>query len=151
MFIDYILRWARERGHTAAYGSGLQLNELFNSVPFGTSRDGTVVFCRLIENSETVDGRDRATVGIYFARLMEFDFDGEEQLPRQEELKVIGKEFLNGVRSGNVMTYSGVRWQYGYDDYAENLLWVCLRVTLEAAAADCVPLVIPDGEAGGDG
>lgn len=130
----------------ARYGTAFQLNELFNSVPFGASRDGTVVFCRLIENSETVDGRDRATVGIYFARLMEFDFDGEEQLPSQEELKVIGKDFLNDVRTGNVMTYSGVRWQYGYDDYAENLLWVCLRVTLEAAAADCVPLMIPGEE-----
>lgn len=151
MFVDTILSWARAHGYTAACGSGLQLNELFNSVSFGASRDGTVVFCRLVDNSETVDGRDRATVGIYFARLMEFDFDGEEQLPRQEEMKSIGKAFLEDVRKGNAMNYFGARWQYGYDDYGENLLWVCLRVTLEAAAADCVPLVIPDGEAGGDG
>ena len=41
------------------------------------------------------------------------------------------------------MTYSDPRWQYGYDDYAENVCWVCLRVTLTASAADCVPLEIP--------
>ena len=43
----------------------------------------------------------------------------------------------NAIARGNAMTYDGVRWQYGYDDYAENVAWVCLRVTLEALTADC--------------
>jgi hypothetical protein len=55
----------------------------------------------------------------------------------QEELKNTGKRLLLHIERGNDMSYDGVRWQYGYDDYAENVAWVCLRVTLTALAADC--------------
>ena len=58
-------------------------------------------------------------------------------------MKNIGKALLNSIRTGNEMTYADPRWQYGYDDYAENVCWVCLRVTLTASAADCVPFEIP--------
>ena len=57
--------------------------------------------------------------------------------------KNTGKALLHDIARGNEMAYEGVRWQYGYDDYAENVAWVCLRVTLTALAADCVPLEIP--------
>lgn len=143
MFVDYILQWARERGYNAAYGSAEQVNEMLTNVPFSLSTDGTAVIMHLVTNSDTVDGRDRAVVAVYFASLCDFDFDGESLLPEQERLKGIGKELLNGIRKGNVLTYDTPRWQYGYDDYAENVCWVCLRVTLTASAADCVPFEIP--------
>lgn len=146
IFIDKILDWARERGYTAVYGSAEQVNEILNNTPFADSKDGTVVFMHLVTDSATVDGRDRAVVAVYFASLCDFDFDGEELLPEQERLKGIGKELLNSIRTGNEMTYSDPRWQYGYDDYAENVCWVCLRVTLTASAADCVPFEIPKGQ-----
>lgn len=144
MFVDYILKWARERGYTAVYGSAEQVNEMLTDVPFADSKDGTVVVMHIVTDSATVDGRDRAVVAVYFASLCPFDFDGEALLPEQERLKSIGKELLNFIRTGNEMTYSDPRWQYGYDDYAENVAWVCLRVTLTASAADCVPLKIHD-------
>ena len=143
IFIDQILQWARERGYTAVYGSAEQVNEMLNNTPFAASEDGTVVVMHLITDSATVDGRDRAVVAVYFSSLCDFDFDGEALLPEQERLKGIGKELLNDIRTGNVMTYEDPRWQYGYDDYAENVCWVCLRVTLTASASDCVPLEIP--------
>lgn len=143
MFIDEILRWARSNGFKAAYGTSEQVNEMLTNVPFSSSTDGTAVIMYLVTNSETVDGRDRAVVAVYFASLCDFDFDSESLLPEQERLKNIGKELLNDIRKGNEMTYSDPRWQYGYDDYAENVCWVCLRVTLTASAADCVPLEIP--------
>lgn len=143
IFIDEILGWARANGFNALYGSPEQVNEMLTDIRFDGGTDGVAVFCHLIRESETVDGRDRATVAVYFVALCELDFDGESLLGVQEGLKDKGKEFLRDVRAGNTMTYSGVRWQYGYDDYAENVCWVCLRVTLEAAAADCVPLEIP--------
>lgn len=144
MFIDEILRWARGRGYTAVYGSAEQVNEMLNNTPFADSKDNTVVVMHLITDSVTVDGRDRGVVAVYFASLCDLDFDGEALLPEQERLKGIGKELLNHIRTGNAMTYAGQRWQYGYDDYAENVCWVCLRVTLTASAADCVPLEIPE-------
>lgn len=143
IIIDKILEWARERGYTAVYGSAEQVNEMLNNTPFASSKDDTVVITHLITDSATLDGRDRAVVAVYFSSLCDFDFDGEDLLPEQERLKDIGKELLNSIRTGNVMTYSDPRWQYGYDDYADNVCWVCLRVTLTASAADCVPLEIP--------
>lgn len=143
MFVDEILRWARSNGFKAAYGTPEQVNEMLTDIRFDDSNAGAVIFCHLIANSETVDGRDRAVIAVYFAGLCDFDFDSESLLPEQERLKNIGKELLNDIRIGNVMTYSDPRWQYGYDDYAENVCWVCLRVTLTASAADCVPLEIP--------
>lgn len=137
IFVDKILELARDNGYAALYGSPEQINEMMNSTDFGASRDGVVVFSHLITDSETMDGRDAATVAVYFCRLCDFDFDGEDLLPQQEALKNIGKQMLRSIARGNAMTYDGVRWQYGYDDYAENVSWVCLRVTLTALAADC--------------
>lgn len=143
IIIDKILQWARERGYSAVYGIPEQVNEMLTNVPFSASKDGTAVIMHLVTNSETVDGRDRAVLAVYFASLCPFDFDGEALLSEQERLKVIGKKLLNDIRTGNVLTYDTPRWQYGYDDYAENVCWVCLRVTLTASAADCVPILPP--------
>lgn len=137
IFIDKILEWARDNGISALYGSPEQVNEMMTDTPFASSQDGTVVFCHLITDSETTDGRDTATVAVYFCRLCGFDFNGEGLLPVQEELKDTGKQLLLHIERGNLMAYDGVRWQYGYDDYAENVAWVCLRVTLTALSADC--------------
>lgn len=139
MFIDKILTWARNNGFYALYGSPEQVNAMMQDTDFAASDGGTVLFCHLITDSETTDGRDTATVAVYFCRLCDFDFNGEDLLPVQEELKDTGKQLLHDIAIGNVMTYDGVRWQYGYDDYAENVAWVCLRVTLTALAADCNP------------
>lgn len=140
MIVDKILELARERGYTAVYGSAEQVNEMLTDVDFAASKDGTAVVMHLVTDSATVDGKDTAVVAVYFASLCDFDFDGESLLSEQERLKNIGKELLNSIRTGNEMTYADPRWQYGYDDYAENVAWVCLRVTLTASAADCVPM-----------
>ena len=137
IFVDEILQWARSNGISALYGSPEQVNAMMQDTDFSASDGGTVLFCHLITDSETTDGRDTATVAVYFCRLCDFDFDGENLLPVQEDLKDKGKALLHDIARGNAMTYDGVRWQYGYDDYAENVAWVCLRVTLTALAADC--------------
>lgn len=144
ILIDRILEWARGRGYAAVYGSAGQVDEMLTDVDFAASKDATAVVLHLITDSATVDGKDTAAVAVYFAVLCDLDFDGESLLSEQERLKGIGKELLNDIRAGNEMTYADPRWQYGYDDYAENVCWVCLRVTLTASAADCVPLVIPE-------
>lgn len=143
MFVDYILQWARDKGYAAVYGSPEQVNEMLTNVPFASSQDGTAVIMHLVADSETYNGHDRAIVAVYFASLCPFDFDGESLLPEQERLKNIGKNLLNDIRTGNALAYEYPRWQYGYDDYAENVCWVCLRFTITASAADCVPLPTP--------
>ena len=143
MFVDHILNWSREKGYAAVYGSPEQVNEMLTSVPFSDYKDGTAVIMHLVAESETYNGHDRAIVAVYFASLCPLDFNGESLLPEQERLKNIGKELLNDIRTGNVLAYDYPRWQYGYDDYAENVCWACLRVTITALAADCVPLPEP--------
>lgn len=143
MFVDYILQWARDKGYAAVYGSPEQVNEMLTSVPFEDSNDGTAVIMHLVSDSETYNGHDRAIVAVYFASLCPFDFNGESLLPEQERLKNIGKALLLDIRSGNSIAYEYPRWQYGYDDYAENVAWCCLRVTITALAADCVPMPGP--------
>lgn len=143
MFVDKILTWARNNGISAIYGSPEQVNAMMQNTDFHASDGGTVLYCHLITDSETTDGRDTATVAVYFCRLCDFDFDGEGLLPVQEELKNTGKQLLLHIERGNEMVYDGVRWQYGYDDYAENVAWVCLRVTLTALSADCNKLEKP--------
>lgn len=144
IFVDYILQWARDKGYAALYGSPEQVNEMLTSVPLASSQDGTAVIMHLVTDSETVDGHDRAILSVYFASLCQFDFNGESLLSEQERLKNIGKVLLNDIRTGNTIAYEYPRWQYGYDDYAENVCWVCLRVTLTALAADCVPMPMPE-------
>lgn len=137
IFIDEILAWARSNGISALYGSPEQINAMMQDTDFSASDSGTVLYCHLITDSETTGGRDTATVAVYFSRLCDFDFNGEQLLPVQEALKDTGKQLLHYIAQGNGMSYDGVRWQYGYDDYAENVAWVCLRVTLIALSADC--------------
>lgn len=143
IFIDQILAWGRDNGFSALYGTPEQVNEMMTSTDFGASQDGTVMYCHLITDSETESGRDSATVAVFFCRLCDFDFNGEDLLPVQEELKNTGKALLHNIALGNYMSYEGVRWQYGYDDYAENVAWVCMRVTLTALSADCYGREIP--------
>lgn len=140
--IAYIMQWARGKGYGAMYGNPAHINRMMSDVDYRQCTDDTSVFCHLITASETANGgHDRATIGVFFSRLCDFDFDTEGLLAVQDDLKNIGKSLLNDINAGNVLGYEEpVRWQYGYDDYADNVAWVCMRVTLESLAADCVPM-----------
>lgn len=140
--IAYIMQWARGKGYGAMYGNPAHINMMMSDVDYLQCTDNTAVFCHLITASETANGgHDRETVGVFFSRLCDFDFDPEGLLSVQDGLKAIGKSLLNDINAGNVLGYEEpVRWQYGYDDYADNVAWVCMRVTLESLAAECVPM-----------
>lgn len=139
--IQGILELLRSKGFETRYGTAHQLNDFFTDVDFSQSFESTGAYMHLITSMETVNGRDRAEVAVYFARLCDFDFDGEKLLPVQDEMKGYGMELLRGIRCGNELKVVGhARWQFGYDDFAENLCWVCMRVTIEDAVAECVPL-----------
>lgn len=141
--IKQLLQWARVQGYAAEYGSPEYIDERLTDIDVSASADGTIVYIYLITDSETADGRDRANVGIYFARLMDWEDGGDDVLTTIEELRTSGKKLLSDIHRGNSLIYSGVRWQYGYNEFADNLAYCCLRVTLEASAADCQPLELP--------
>lgn len=139
-----MLDWARDKGYGAMYGNPSHINRMMSDIDYSACTDGVAVFAHLITSSETAGGRDRSTVGVFFSRLCDFDFDPEALLDVQRQLQDIGKVMLADMLAGNEFDYSDpVRWQYGYDDYADNVAWVCLRLTAEALAVDCVPLPVP--------
>ena len=140
-----MLDWARDKGYGAMYGNPSHINRMMSDIDYSACTDGVAVFAHLITSSETAGGRDRSTVGVFFSKLCDFDFNPEALLDVQRQLQDIGKVMLADMLAGNEYDYTDpVRWQYGYDDYADNVAWVCLRLTAEALAVDCVPIPIPE-------
>lgn len=141
--IEYIRQWCLSEGYAFGYGTPYHINRWMGETDFAASRDGVAVYAYLLTES-TFDGqRDQFSVGVYFARLCDFDFDEQGIDSVTEDLRQRSKALLQAVASGNSAGWSGARWQYGYDDYAENVVWCCLRVTLTALAAECEEPVLP--------
>ena len=134
-----LLEIARGREYTALYGTPYQINDFLNDTDLSKSKNGTVVYMYLITGMSMVNGRYRMEVGIFFARMCDFDFNPEATLPVIEELKEEAAALFRCVNEGNeIRTVGNVRYQFGYDDFAENVLWCCARVTIEECAAVCV-------------
>ena len=142
--INEILQWASDNGYANMYGNPAHINRMMHGTDFSASAEQTAVYCYLITAAETIEARDRVTVGVFFARLCDFDFDPKGLLTVQMALMDTAKRMLADLTAGNVIGYDDpVRWQFGYDDFAENVAWVCARVTFMDLAADCVPLPVP--------
>lgn len=141
--ISSIRQWCSDNGYAFTYGNPMHVNEWMNGTDFSSSTDGTAVFCHLLTASDYDGSRDTYNVGVYFATLVDFDFDNNTIDATTEALKERAKTLLHDLQSGNEVGWSGARFQYGYDDYAENVCWCCLRVTLTALAADCVETQFP--------
>lgn len=138
--VQSLLRLLRDAGFETRYGTAYQINDYLTDVDFSRSRGGTVAYMHLITSLSSVNGRERGEFSVYFARLCDFDFNGEDLLDVQEELKGYGEELIRAATCGNeVRVLGNARWQFGYDDFAENVCWVCLRLTVESTTEECVP------------
>lgn len=143
--ITQIKQWAEDNGYGFMYGNPAHLNRMMHDTNYSSLADNTAVHCYLITSADTQNAHDRVSVGVYFSRLCDFDFDPTSLLAVQEELMKIGKMMLASLADGNIVGYEEpVRWQFGYDDFADNVVWVCARVTFFDLAADCVAIHYPD-------
>lgn len=138
--IDIIRQWCSDNGYSFTYGNPFHVNVWMGETDFASSTDGVCVYAYLLTASEYDGNRDSYNVGIYFATLTDFDFDNTTIDTVTESLKERVKTLLNDLSNGNAVGWSGARFEYGYDDYAENVCWCCLRVTLTALAAECVEM-----------
>lgn len=137
--VSTILQYFRSNGHLATYGTMSMINEALNSMSFASSTNGIAVFVNLVTSGESSDGHDRCELAVYAAKLCDFDFSGEGLLPSQEAMKEVLKKMLSCLNDGNAFRPVGSpRWQFGYDDFAENVAWVCCRFTAESRASECV-------------
>lgn len=138
--IQLIRQWCSDNGHSFCYGNPYQVEEWMGNTDFSQSAHETAVYAYLLTSSRYVDQHDTYDVGVFFARLIPFDFDNQSIDTVTEDLKELSKGLLAYIHAGNLFGWSDARWQYGYDDYAENVAWCCLRVTLTALSAECTPL-----------
>lgn len=122
------------------YGNPSQINYYLNNVDYAAAPDGVAAYCYLLTDSEYVNGKERATIAVFFSKLIDFDFDGSEAVSVTDDCKAKAKEFLHQVAIGNSLTYQDARFQYGYNDFAENVAWCAVRAVFEVSEADCWPL-----------
>lgn len=138
--VQALIRLLRDAGFETRYGTAYQINDYLTDVDFSQSRGETVAYMHLITSLSSVNGRERGEFSVYFARLCDFDFNGEDLLDIQKELKGYGEELIRSATCGNeVKVLGNARWQFGYDDFAENVFWACLRVTVESTTEECIP------------
>lgn len=122
------------------YGNPSQINYYLNNVDYAAAPDGVAAYCYLLTDSEYVNGKERSTIAVFFSKLIPFDFTGSEAVSVTDDCKAKAKEFLHQVAIGNSLTYQDARFQYGYNDFAENVAWCAVRAVFEVSEADCWPL-----------
>ena len=136
--VKNIMTIAENAGYATLYGNPNHINEALTDADFGASSDGVVCYVYLITASEVYEGRERADIGIYFASLCEFDFSPRDVLDKQGTLKNAAFGVFDAINNGNTMRASEPRYTYGYDDFADNVCWVCMRITVKELAARCI-------------
>lgn len=144
--IKNILTITENAGYTTLYGNPNHINGFMTDADFGASQDGVVCYIYLITASEVREGRERADIGIYFASLCDFDFSPRDVLGNQQTLKGAAFGVFDAINNGNTMRAEEPRFSYGYDDFSENVCWVCMRVTVQELAARCVEWDEPEPE-----
>lgn len=123
------------------YGNPSQINYYLQNVDYAAAPDGVAAYCYLLTDSEYINGKERATIAVFFSKLMPFDFNGSEAVSVTDDCKAKAKEFLHQVAIGNSLTYHDARFQYGYNDFAENVAWCAVRANFEMMVPDCVTMV----------
>lgn len=138
------------------YGNPSQINYYLNNVDYAAAPDGVAAFCYLVTDSQYVNGKEIATIAVFFSALIDFDFSGQNAVDVMDKCKAKAKEFLHLVATGNTLTFTDSRLQYGYGDFAENVAWCAVRAVFEVSEADCWPwkqlkALIPEIQSGGSG
>lgn len=122
------------------YGNPSQINYYLNSGDYAAAPDGVAAYCYLLTDSEYINGKERATIAVFFSKLIDFDFKGSDAVSVTDTCKEKAKQFIHAVEVGNSLTCSDVRFQYGYGDFAENVAWCAVRAVFEVSEADCWPM-----------
>ena len=128
-----------QMGMTFNYGNPSQINYYLHNTDYSQSVDNITAFCYLLTDANYENGKTRATIAVFFSKLMDFDFDASQAIAVQKDCEDKAKEFLNIVAQGNILRYSDARFQYGYNDFAENVGWCAVRAVFEVMTPDCVP------------
>ena len=142
-FTEYIRHIVQLRGYSFAYGDAREINRVLTTMDFSQSKNGIVAFAHLVTEEEN-DDHARATLAVFFCHLCPFDFDANDTGEWQGYLRNAANTMFSDISAGNIARTSNMRYSYGYDDYAENVLWVCARFTIEALQCGCNEFIFRD-------
>lgn len=154
--IQQIKQIITDLGIEFRYGNPAQINEYLQHVDYSATAGGVAAYCYLLTDTEYTNGKEGGNVAVFFSTLIYFDFDGQQALNATDICKAKAKEFLQKVAESNLIKYEGARFQYGYDDFAENVAWCAVRAYFEDMVPDCVAwkqlkALIPEIQSGGLG
>ena len=137
--IQLIKQIITDLGIQFRYGNPAQINEYLQHVDYSATAGGVAAYCYLLTDTEYTNGKEGGNVAVFFSTLIDFDFDGQQALNATDICKAKAKEFLQKVAESNLIRYEDARFQYGYDDFAENVAWCAVRAYFEDMVPDCVP------------
>lgn len=118
------------------YDSGAGLNQLLDNADY--SNDKCVTYAFLLSASDFEDGKESATIGLFFSKLTDFDFDSLENDTLQQECKEIAFEFIKSINAGNVFSLGAIKLNYFYDEFAVNVTGVAINTTFSETVGLCL-------------
>ena len=136
--IQKIKREVENAGFAFYYDSGNGLNQLLDGADF--SDDKTVVFAFQLSTTNFVDGKESGSVGLFFARQTNFDFDALENEAIQEATKADAWKFLKQTDHGNIISVGDVTLRRFYDEFSVNVTGVAVNAVISEMSGlkDCV-------------
>jgi len=109
------------------YDNGGGINQLLESVDF--SEGQAAVFAFVLSQTNFVDGKESANIGLFFAKETEFAGDALENDEIQESCKELAFDFEQAILNGNMLTVGDVTLTRFYDEYDVNLTGVAYNAT----------------------
>jgi hypothetical protein len=118
------------------YDSNGGINKMLDYADYSDGK--CVVYSFLLSQSKLIDGIESATIGMFFSKITEFDFESIENDTLQQECKEIAFEFIKYISSGNVLSISSdITMTYFYDEFDANVTGVAINATLTEMVGLC--------------
>lgn len=107
------------------YDSGGNLEHLLDLADWENGK--CVVFAFLLSESQLIEGKETANVGLFFSKLSDLDADSFTNDKLQDECKAVAWNFLQAVNSGNVLSYNTVSLRRFIDDFQISIAGVAVN------------------------
>ena len=122
------------------YDSGGGLNKMLDSADFSDNK--TVVFAFLLQNTTLIEGKESGSVGLFFSRQTDFDFEALENDDIQEKCKADAWEIIKKIEKGNVLSLGEINLTRFYDDFSVNITGVAVNSVFSelVGMSDCLIL-----------
>ena len=117
------------------YDSKGGLDQLLSYADY--SGDKCVAYAFLLSNTTFTDGKESATIGVFFSKITEFDFETIENDLIQQSCKEIAFNFLQRLQSGNIFTVGNVTLNYFFDEFSINITGVGISTTFTESVGLC--------------